>query len=296
MSKATKTQPALEVDGTREKLMQLGLSHAAEALVEELTAAVQHGSSVHQVLERLLSIELGRRDERRIRTSLRLSGLPPGMTLGEFDFSFQPSIERRQIETLATCSFIREHMTILVHGPPGVGKTHLCVGLGIKAIEHGFSVAFYGLEDLLHEMRKDADVSPQRLRRKKYFNASYLVVDEVGFKPMTREDAGLFFRLVNYRYCRGSTAITTNKSVKDWPGIFAGDEALAAAILDRLLHRSVVLNIRGRSYRLQDLEKLHNCFFPSAAPRGRGAGFSRPPRGPSSTPGCPAGLVKDRVP
>jgi DNA replication protein DnaC len=128
--------------------------------------------------------------------------------------------------------------------------------LGVKAIEHGFSVAFYVLEDLLHEMRKDAHVAPQRLRRKKYFNVSYLVVDEVGFEPMTREDASLFFRLVSYRYCRGSTAITTNKSVKDWPGIFAGDEALAAAILDRLLHRSVVLNIRGRSYRLQDLEKL----------------------------------------
>ena len=178
------------------------------------------------------------------------------MTLGEFDFSFQPSIERRQVETLATCLFIRKHMTLLVQGPPGVGKTHLCVGLGIKAIEHGFSVAFYGLEDLLHEMRKDADVSPQRLRRKKYFNVSYLVVDEVGFEPMSREDASLFFRLVSYGYRRGSTAITTNKSVKDWPGILAGDEAMAAAILDRLLHKSVVLNIRGRSYRLQELEKV----------------------------------------
>jgi DNA replication protein DnaC len=105
-------------------------------------------------------------------------------------------------------------------------------------------------------MRKDAQVAPQRLWRKKYFSVSYLVVDEVGFEPMYREDASLFFRLVSSRYCRGSTAITTNRSVKDWPGIFAGDEALAAAILDHLLHRSVDLNIRGRSYRLQDLEKL----------------------------------------
>jgi DNA replication protein DnaC len=257
MSKATAAKtPPLEVDGTREKLLRLGLGHAAEALIVELTETAQHDRSAHQVLDRLLTLELSRRDERRIRTSLRLSGLPPGMTLGEFDFAFQPSIERRQIETLATCAFIREHATLLVQGPPGVGKTHLCVGLGVKAIEHGFSVAFYVLEDLLHEMRKDAHVAPQRLRRKKYFNVAYLVVDEVGFEPMVREDASLFFRLVSYRYCRGSTAITTNKSVKDWPGIFAGDEALAAAILDRLLHRSVVLNIRGRSYRLQDLEKL----------------------------------------
>jgi DNA replication protein DnaC len=255
MTRATKSQPRLEVDGTREKLLQLGLGHAAEVLVTELTEAAQHDRSAHQVLDRLLAHELGERDARRIRTSLRLAGLPPGMTLGEFDFAFQPSIERRQIETLATCSFIREHATLLVQGPPGVGKTHLCVSLAIKAVEHGFSVAFYLLEDLLHEMRKDAHVAPQRLRRKKYFNVSYLVVDEVGYEPMSREDTGLFFRLVSYRYCRGSTAITTNKSVKDWPGIFAGDEALAAAILDRLLHKSVVLNIRGRSYRLRELEE-----------------------------------------
>ena len=98
-------------------------------------------------------------------------------------------------------------------------------------------------------------MSPSALRRKKYFNVSYLVVDEVGFEPMSREDASLFFRLVSYRYRRGSTAITTNKSVKDWPGILAGDEAMTAAVLDRLLHKSVVLNVRGRSYRLQELEK-----------------------------------------
>jgi DNA replication protein DnaC len=253
--KGANGQPHLEVDGTRQKLVQLGLAHAAEALAEELSEAVKHNWPGHQVLDRLLARELGARDERRIKTSLRLSNLPAGLTLGNFDFGFQPSIERRQIETLATCAFVREHATLLVQGPPGVGKTHLVVALGVKAIEQGFSVAFYRLEDLLHEMRKDAGVSPQALRRKKYFNVAYLVVDEVGMEPMTREDAGLFFRLVSYRYRRGSTAITTNKSVKDWPGILAGDEAMTAALLDRLLHKSVVLNIRGRSYRLQELEK-----------------------------------------
>lgn len=248
-------EPRVELDGTREKLAALGLMFAAEALGEELSEAVKHNRAAHQVLDRLLSREVRERDERRIKTSLRLCGLPPGMTLGSFDFTFQPSIDRRQIETLATCQFIRDCTTLLVQGPPGVGKTHVCVGLGVKAIEHGFSVAFYRLEDLLHEMRKDALIPPQRLRRKKYFNVSYLVVDEVGFEPMSREDASLFFRLVSYRYLRGSTAITTNKSVKDWPGVFAGDEAMTSAILDRLLHKSVVLNIRGRSYRLQDLER-----------------------------------------
>jgi DNA replication protein DnaC len=252
----TSNGPPLEVDGTRERLEQLGLSHAAAALAEELSEAVKHDRAAHLVLDRLLSREIEARDERRIKTSLKLSNLPAGMTLGNFDFGFQPSIERRQIDTLATCAFIRESCTLLIQGPPGVGKTHIVVGLGVKAIEQGFGVAFYRLEDLLCEMRKDAGVSPQRLRRKKYFNASYLVVDEMGMEPMSREDASLFFRLVSYRYRRGSTAITTNKAVKDWPGILAGDEAMTAAVLDRLLHRSVVLNIRGRSYRLQELEKL----------------------------------------
>lgn len=252
----TNNGPPLEVDRTRERLEQLGLNHAAAALAEELSEAVKHDRPAHLVLDHLLSREIEARDGRRIKTSLKLSNLPAGMTLGNFDFSFQPSLERRQIDTLATCAFIRESCTLLVQGPPGVGKTHLVVGLGVKAIEQGFSVAFYRLEDLMHEMRKDAGVSPQRLRRKKYFNVSYLVVDEMGMEPMSREDASLFFRLVSYRYRRGSTAITTNKAVKDWPGILAGDEAMTAAVLDRLLHQSVVLNIRGRSYRLQELEKL----------------------------------------
>jgi DNA replication protein DnaC len=255
-TKAVNGSAGVEVDGLRQKLVGLGLAHAAEALVAELSEAVKHDRAGHVVLDRLLAHEVNARDERRVRTSLKLSNLPPGMTLGNFDFGFQPSIERRQVETLATCAFIREHATLLVQGPPGVGKTHLVVALGVRAIEQGFSVAFYRLEELLHEMRKDAAVSAQALRRKKYFNVSYLVVDEVGFEPMSQQDASLFFRLVSYRYRRGSTAITTNKGVKDWPGLLAGDEALAAAILDRLLHRSVVLNVRGRSYRLQELEKV----------------------------------------
>lgn len=246
----------LEVDQTREKMLELGLLTAAEELTSELTEAVAHNRTAHQVLDRLLEKEVKLREERRVKTSLKLSGLPPGMTLPSFDFGFQPSIDKKQIETLSTCTFIREHTTLLLQGPPGVGKTHIATGLAVAAIEHRFSVGFYRLEDLLHEMRQDEDVAPQRLRRRKYFNVAFLVVDEVGFEPMTPKDASLFFRLVSYRYMRGSTAITTNKSVKDWPGIFAGDEALTAAILDRLLHKSVVLNIRGRSYRLQDLEKM----------------------------------------
>ena len=125
----------------------------------------------------------------------------------------------------------------------------------MRAIENGFSVAFHRLEDLLAALKRDADVHPARLRQRKHMNVALLVIDEVGFEPMSRQEASLFFRLVSYRYGRGSILITTNKGVADWPEVLAGDEVLATAILDRLLHRSHVLNISGRSYRLRDLER-----------------------------------------
>lgn len=129
------------------------------------------------------------------------------------------------------------------------------MALGVKAVECGFGVAFFRLDELLASTRRDADAGPARLRRRKYVNVSLLIVDEVRFEPITRQDASLFFRLVSLRYGRGSVLFTTNRGIKDWPEILAGDEVLATAILDRLVHRSHVLNIRGRSYRLRDLRQ-----------------------------------------
>ena len=136
-----------------------------------------------------------------------------------------------------------------------MGKTHLAVALAVKAIETGFSVCFYRLDDLLHELKKHAEARTERLKYKKYMASNLLVVDEMGFSALTREEANLFFRLVNYRYQRGAICLTTNKSIQDWPEFLAGDEVLATAILDRLLHASHVLNVRGRSYRLKELDE-----------------------------------------
>jgi DNA replication protein DnaC len=248
------TAVRIEIDTTREKLVRLDLEYAAEQLAELLSTAVRENHPPHRLLDDLLAIEVARREERRVKTALRLSGLPLGQTFENFDWSFQPEIERKRIETLSTGSFIRERETVLLAGPPGVGKTHLAVAFGVKAVQQGFSVGFYRIEDLLHALKRDADVPPTRLKGTKYLKVALLVIDEVGFQPLNRLEAGLLFRLVSYRYQRGSTLITTNKAVKDWPEVLAGDEVMATALLDRLLHRCHMLSIRGRSYRLRDLE------------------------------------------
>ncbi len=238
------------------KLSTLGLEYPATVLPELVEQAARDALSPLAFLDLLLTGQLERKDERRVTTMLKLSGLPPGKTLEDFDWGFQPKADRRQIETLATCQYLRERPMSCFSAPPGVGKSHLGTALGVKAIKNGFSVAHFVLDELMHVLKADAATPPARLRARRYVNAGLLIIDEIGFRPLDRLEANLFFRLVSMRYERGSLLLTSNKHVRDWPEIFAGNEILTTAILDRLLHHVAVVHIDGQSYRLRELGAL----------------------------------------
>ena len=198
MSTATKTK--VDIDIILHRLERADLGYVAEELPTLLNVAVKNNLAAQSFLDQLLEAELGQREERRIKTAVRLSGPPPALTLGGFDFAFQPSVDKGLVETLAACAWIGEHGTALIQVPAGFDKTHLAVSFGVKAVGNGFSVAFFRLDDLLQSLKQNGDLAPRRLRREKDMNVALLIIDEVGFQPMNRQEASLFFRMISYRY------------------------------------------------------------------------------------------------
>lgn len=247
--------PVSDLDKTRRLLEETGFVHAGALLPELLERAVKSDLSLSGFLESVLAYEHESREERRVRASLKISGLPQGKTVESFDFGFQREVNRREIEMLATCEFVRRKENVLFLGPPGVGKSHLAAALGVKAVQCGFSVAFLTADELLERLRRDDATVTRKSRRRRFMNAALLVVDELGFQALDRRDAHLLFKVVSGRYERGSIVLTSNKGLRDWPQVLAGDEVLATAILDRLLHRSHVVQIDGGSFRLREMEK-----------------------------------------
>ena len=244
----------IALEQSRQHLQTLGMTQAAEALENCLDAAANRQLSYPEMLADLLGIEVRARRERYMTTRTRLAHLPFRRTLEEFDFGFQPSIDERLVKELASMAFVGEASNLVLLGPPGVGKTHLAVALALKAIESGYGAYFVKAYDLMEDLKKASAEERLRRRRRVYLAPKLLIIDEFGIWPYDREAATALFSLVAERYERGSIILTSNKGFAEW-GDLLGDTVVATAILDRLLHHSHVLNIRGSSYRLREKQQ-----------------------------------------
>jgi DNA replication protein DnaC len=233
-----------------EAMQRLRLRSAAERLDAMLADAARKEPTYVDFLDSLLREELDAKQKRRVTMGIKIAHFPVVKTLEEFDFKFQPSLDAKLVRELATGHFIQQAENVLLLGPPGVGKTHVCIALGRAAIEAGHSVLFVTATALLTALAKAHAEGHFGDQLTFFAKPKLLIVDELGYLPLERATANLFFQLVAKRYERGSILLTTNQQVTEWGHVF-GDETIAAAILDRLLHHSHTLVIKGESYRLK---------------------------------------------
>lgn len=241
----------LTADRVREHATRLGLTHTADSLSELLQRAETGQWGYLDFLDTLLDEELSIRDSRRFTAALARSGLPHRKRLEDFDFAFQPSLDPRRIRDLATCEFVTAKSNVLFLGPPGVGKTMLAVALAIAACEAGFTIYFSTLEDVIRKLRAAHATGRFTTQLNAYLRPHVLVLDEIGYQPLQPAEANMLFQLVSRRYENGSLILSSNKALIEW-GSVLGDDVLATAILDRLLHHSDVITINGPSYRIKD--------------------------------------------
>ncbi|MGS0897663.1 IS21-like element ISBcen28 family helper ATPase IstB [Burkholderia stagnalis] len=245
------SMPASTLERIRRYLVGLRMPRALETLDATLNRFEQGDSSMLEVLETLLGEEFTTRETRRIRMALQTARLGTIKTLAGYDFSFQPSLDRDRIMTLAQLEFIERRQTVHFLGPPGTGKSHLSIALGVEAVRAGKSVYFGSLAEIVNSMAKAEREGNLAQRVRFLARNNLLIVDEIGYLPIGSNGGNLFFQLVNACYERCAIILTSNRSFGEWGDVF-GDSVVAAALLDRLLHHAIVVQIEGTSYRLRE--------------------------------------------
>jgi DNA replication protein DnaC len=244
------TAPTSSLESVRTRLVGLKMARALEVLDEIVRQLEQKQLSWLEAMDLLLAEEFSTRETRRIKMALMTARLTQLKTLESFDFSFQPSLDRNQILALAQLGFIERREVVHFLGPPGTGKSHLAVALGYEAIKQGKSVYLATLAEIVTSLTKAEREGALAQRIQFLTRTALLIIDEVGYLPLEKNGGNLFFQLVNARYEKGAMILTSNRSFREWGEVF-GDSVVAAALLDRLLHHAVVVQIDGNSYRLR---------------------------------------------
>jgi DNA replication protein DnaC len=254
MSAAVRSQR----DAIRAMLADLKMPGSLEA-VDTILGDIDGGRlAATEAISRLLSAQISLRNNRRLQAAMRSSRLPIVKTLESFDFSFQPSIKREQIESLHELGFVDRKENVVLLGPPGVGKTHLAISLAIAAAQRGRRVYYGTLIDLITSLEEAQAAGRLAQRLAVLTHPSLLVVDEICYLPINHAGAVLFFQLMNRRYEHASTVLTSNKGFEQWGDVF-GDDVMAAALIDRVLHHCHLVNIRGNSYRMREHTELYRA-------------------------------------
>lgn len=231
---------------------QLNLLHLEAALPHLLDQARTEQWTYETLVERALGTEVEGREQSALARRLKVARIPCKKTLDGFEFAFQPSLSERRLRELADLSFVRTCTNLVFLGPPGTGKTHLSLALADRALSAGYSVLFTTLADLARTLESASHPGLVRQRLRRYIVPSLLVIDEVRYTRLSQEQAHQFFELVAARYEHGSIILTSNTSFAGWGSLLGGDEVLATALLDRLLHHAEIISVQGRSYRMKE--------------------------------------------
>ena len=234
-------------DGRR----NLKLHRLADHLETFLEDAGKQTWTHAEFLEKAIQEELASKRDKRTEMGTRMARFPFVKTLDAFDFTYQPSIDQRRLKDLAACRWIENGENVIFLGPPGVGKTHMAVALGVEAIRLGYRTMFITAQALIGNLTKAHSENRLEEKLKGYTQPRLLIIDEIGYIPIDRLGANLFFQLVSRRYEKGAMILTSNQAFSNWGEVF-GDQIIATAILDRVLHHSVTVNIKGESYRLKE--------------------------------------------